>query len=204
MPTQALRGVIAPNLTPFNADLTIAEDIYLDHAAWLIEQGCAGLAPFGTTCEALSIGMEERLYLGNLDALRDWGDARDYVDAQWRILQHDVPDDYVIAIGEQHSVREFVSKTFERLNVDIEWSGSGLEEQGRDKATGKLLVEVDARYFRPTEVETLLGDASKARQVLGWRPQRSFDDLVEDMVRSDLKLARFELEHGAVPMEAVV
>jgi len=135
-------------------------------------------------------GLDECLYLGNLDALRDWGHARDFVRAQWLILQQDVPDDFVIATGEQHSVREFVERAGAHQGYDIEWHGQGLDEQGVDRKTGKVLVKVDPRYFRPTEVETLLGDATKARTRLGWQPEVSFEELVREMVETDLDGAR--------------
>jgi GDPmannose 4,6-dehydratase len=135
-------------------------------------------------------GLETVLYLGNLDSLRDWGHARDYVRAQWLMLQQDVPEDFVIATGEQHSVREFVTEAARRLDMLIEWRGQGAEECGVDNRTGRTVVKVDARYFRPTEVETLLGDASKARHKLGWQPKHSFADLVDEMVRDDLQLAK--------------
>lgn len=139
-------------------------------------------------------GIQERLYLGNLNALRDWGHARDYVDAMWRILQQPHPEDFVIATGEQHSVREFVEAAFAELDIEIEWSGQELHEVGiarckngaGHRLDGQTVVSIDPRYFRPTEVETLLGDASKARTVLGWTPQTSFKQLVSEMVRSDL------------------
>jgi GDPmannose 4,6-dehydratase len=134
--------------------------------------------------------LETCLFLGNLDSLRDWGHARDYVQAQWLMLQQDQPDDYVIATGEQHSVREFVQKVGARLDMRIEWQGKGVEEKGVDAASGKTVVRVDARYFRPTEVETLLGDPTKARIKLGWRAQTSFEALVQEMVDSDLSHAR--------------
>jgi GDPmannose 4,6-dehydratase len=135
-------------------------------------------------------GLETVLYLGNLDSLRDWGHARDYVRAQWLMLQQDVAEDFVIATGEQHSVREFVTEAARRLDMQIEWQGSGVDEFGVDASTGRTVVKVDARYFRPTEVETLLGDASKARLKLGWQPSHSFADLVDEMVRNDLQLAK--------------
>ncbi|MDR2214527.1 MAG: GDP-mannose 4,6-dehydratase [Nevskiaceae bacterium] len=138
----------------------------------------------------ISMGMEPCLYLGNLDSLRDWGHAHDYVRAQWLILQQDEPDDYVIATGEQHSVREFVAAAGAELGMRIEWRGSGVEEQGFDAKSGRVVVRVDPRYFRPTEVETLLGDSTKARTRLGWKPERSFQDLVREMVACDLEIAR--------------
>ncbi len=137
----------------------------------------------------IKLGLQEKLYLGNLDSKRDWGHARDYIEAQWLILQQDKPDDYVIATGEQHSVREFVQTAFQEVGIDISWKGKGVAEKGHDRETGKVLVEVDKRYFRPTEVETLLGDPSKARKKLGWSPRVTFKELVEEMVREDLKEA---------------
>jgi GDPmannose 4,6-dehydratase len=135
-------------------------------------------------------GLDDCLYLGNLDARRDWGHARDFTRAQWLMLQQPSADDYVIATGEQHSVRDFVVRAGERLQMRIEWRGSGVDEQGVDTKSGKVIVRVDSRYFRPTEVDALLGDASKARRVLGWRPEISFDDLMTEMVNHDLELAR--------------
>lgn len=135
-------------------------------------------------------GLETRLYLGNLNSLRDWGHARDYVRAQWLILQQGSPDDFVIATGEQHSVREFVERSGAALGMKIQWRGSDIDEEGVDTRTGRVVVKIDPRYFRPTEVETLLGDATKARAQLGWVPEVSFDDLVEEMVAADLELAR--------------
>jgi GDPmannose 4,6-dehydratase len=135
-------------------------------------------------------GLEERLYLGNLDSLRDWGHARDYVRAQWLMLQQEQPDDFVIATGEQHSVREFVQRVGECLGMRIDWRGKGAEEAGIDAVTGRTVVKVDPRYYRPTEVETLLGDPSKARAKLGWQPQITFDELVKEMVAADRESAR--------------
>ena len=131
-------------------------------------------------------GMQDRVYLGNLDARRDWGHARDYADGMWRILQQDHADDYVLATGESHSVREFVEKAFAQIGRTIEWRGDGADERGIDKATGEVLVEIDPRYFRPTEVEALLGDATKARRALGWSHKTSFDTLIKEMVEADL------------------
>src|SRR5262245_49130767 len=138
----------------------------------------------------ISMGLEQCLYLGNLDSLRDWGHAKDYVRAQWLMLQQNAPDDFVIATGEQHSVREFVTLAGAELGMRIEWQGKGIDEQGIDTQTGRTLVKIDPRYFRPTEVETLLGDPSKARAKLGWRPEHTFQDLVREMVASDLEIAR--------------
>ena len=135
--------------------------------------------------------MQDKLYLGNLDALRDWGYARDYVECMWLMLQHDQPEDFVIATGEQHSVREFTEKAFREAGIELRWEGSGIEERGIDQATGRVLVEVDPQYFRPAEVETLLGDPSKAKQLLGWNPQKtSFDELVRLMVTHDMDYIR--------------
>ena len=136
------------------------------------------------------VGLDACLYLGNLDARRDWGHARDYVRAQWLILQQDRPDDFVIATGEQHSVREFCERAAGLLGMRLEWRGSGADEHGIDAVSGHTVIRIDARYFRPTEVDSLLGDASKARQKLGWQPQLSFDHLVEEMVTEDVARAQ--------------
>jgi GDPmannose 4,6-dehydratase len=136
---------------------------------------------------------QDKLYLGNLDAERDWGHARDYVDGMWMMLQQDEPDDYVLATGEKHSVREFVKKAFGIVGKEITWQGSGVDEKGLDARSGRVLVEVDPRYFRPTEVDLLLGDPSKAHQKLGWKHRTSFDDLVREMVEADL--AAFDQKH---------
>ena len=136
--------------------------------------------------------LQDYLALGNLDALRDWGHARDYVEAQWLMLQQDKPKDYVIALGEQRSVREFVEVVAGRMDMQIEWQGSGVDEQGIDTKTGRLVVKVDPRYFRPFELEALKGDAARARTELGWQPKITFDELVDEMVEEDLKLAKFE------------
>lgn len=135
-------------------------------------------------------GIQDCIYLGNLDALRDWGHARDYVRAQWLMLQQPEPDDFVIATGEQHSVREFVEQVGARLDMRIEWRGSGVDEVGVDANTGRTVVRVDPRYFRPTEVDTLLGDATKARTKLGWQPEVSFSQLIDEMVAADVEAAR--------------
>ncbi len=147
----------------------------------------------------IKVGMQDCLYLGNMNALRDWGHAADYVELQWLMLQQPEADDYVIATGIQHSVREFVERAAAAIDIQIEWSGEGVDEVGHDRRTGKRIVAVDPRYFRPSEVETLLGDASKAREKLGWQPRHSFEQLVSEMVTSDLELAKRDMlvkEHG--------
>ncbi|MCR9079158.1 MAG: GDP-mannose 4,6-dehydratase [Hyphomonadaceae bacterium] len=141
---------------------------------------------------AIKLGLQEKLYLGNLDAKRDWGHARDYVEGMWRIVQHDSPDDWVLATGETHSVRSFVELAFKETGITIEWSGDGVDEIGRDAENGKTLIEIDPRYFRPTEVELLIGDATKAETKLGWKPQIKFADLVKEMVQSDLTVVADE------------
>lgn len=134
----------------------------------------------------IKLGIEKDLVLGNLDAKRDWGYAPEYVEAMWLMLQQDIPEDFVIATGEAHSVREFVEKTFRIVGMDIRWEGRGINEKGIDSKTGKPLVRVDSRYFRPAEVDELLGDPSYARKKLGWKPKTSFDELVKIMVNYDL------------------
>jgi GDPmannose 4,6-dehydratase len=141
---------------------------------------------------AIEHGLQDRLYLGNLDAKRDWGHARDFVEGMWLILQQPEPDDYVLATGEAHSVREFVEKAFARVGRRLEWRGSGADEKGVEAATGRTLVEIDPRYFRPTEVDHLCGDPSKARVKLGWKHKVSFDELVREMVEADLASIRRE------------
>ena len=138
----------------------------------------------------IKLGLEDCLYLGNLDARRDWGHARDYVEMQWLMLQQDEPDDYVIATGKQYSVREFVETAAACIERFIRWQGKGLEEKGYDRDSGQCLIRIDPRYFRPTEVETLLGDPSKARTKLGWIPQTSFEELVREMIEDDIRLAQ--------------
>jgi GDPmannose 4,6-dehydratase len=137
----------------------------------------------------IKLGLQEKIFLGNLNAKRDWGHAKDYIEAQWLILQQDEPDDYVIATGEQHSVREFVEHSFREVGIDVGWKSKGIDEKGFDNNTGKVIVEIDKRYFRPTEVETLLGDPAKAKEKLGWSPKVGFRELVSEMVREDLKEA---------------
>ncbi|MBQ9073568.1 MAG: GDP-mannose 4,6-dehydratase [Muribaculaceae bacterium] len=134
-------------------------------------------------------GLQDKLYLGNLNAMRDWGYARDYVECMWLIMQQPEPDDFVIATGEFHSVREFTTLAFQRAGIDLQWQGNGIDEQGVDKNSGKVLVEVDPKYFRPAEVEQLLGDPTKARQRLGWNPRKtSFQELINIMVDADMQL----------------
>jgi GDPmannose 4,6-dehydratase len=135
---------------------------------------------------AIHLGLQNCLYLGNLNAQRDWGHARDYVDGMWRILQQSKPDDYVLATGESHTVREFVERAFAEIGIVLDWKGTGLEERGFDSQTGNVLVEIDPTYFRPTEVDILLGDATKAREKLGWTHKTTFAELVSEMVASDL------------------
>src|SRR5215831_16834961 len=137
---------------------------------------------------SIEFGLQSKLYLGNLDAVRDWGHARDYTEGMWMILQQDQPDDFILATGESYTVREFVERAFERAGHGIRWTGEGTAEKGIDKASGRVFVEVDKRYFRPTEVDILLGDPSKARAKLGWRHRTSFDQLVNEMVDKDLEL----------------
>ncbi len=137
----------------------------------------------------IKLGLQDRLYLGNLDSKRDWGHAQDYVKMQWLMLQQDEPEDYCISTGVQYSVRDFVNAAFKEAGVPVRWEGSGVDEKGYDGNSGELRVEVDPRYFRPTEVETLLGDSTKAREKLGWVPEITLDDMVAEMVREDLKIA---------------
>lgn len=140
----------------------------------------------------ISLGLQERLYLGNLDAKRDWGHARDYVKGMWMMMQADKPDDYVLATGETHSIRTFAELAFRHTGIELEWKGQGADEKGVDKATGKTLIEIDPRYFRPTEVDLLVGDASKAHKELGWKHECSFEALVKEMMAADLELFRKE------------
>jgi GDPmannose 4,6-dehydratase len=147
---------------------------------------------------AIHLGAQKTLYIGNLDAKRDWGHARDYVEGMWRIVQQPEADDYVLATGEAHSVREFVELAFSRVGRKIEWRGKGVDEIGIDTASGEMLVKIDSRYFRPTEVDVLLGDPAKAHRVLGWQHKVGFPELVSEMVESDLKAIAQEShrEHG--------
>ena len=150
---------------------------------------------------AITLGLQEKLYLGNLGARRDWGHARDYVEGMWRILQQETPDDYVLATGETRSVREFVEAAFGEVGTKIEWVGEGVDEKGLEAGTGRVRVEVDPRYFRPTEVDLLIGDPSKAQQQLGWTPTTTFDEMVTEMIRSDLKVIEREAAHRRLDEE---
>ena len=143
---------------------------------------------------AISLGKQEKLYLGNIDAKRDWGHARDYVEGMWRILQHDQADDFVLATGETRSVREFVELAFAELDMEIKWQGEGVDEKGIDSKTGKVVIEIDPIYFRPTEVDSLLGDASKAKKLLDWECKISFPELVKEMVAADLAIVKKEAD----------
>jgi GDPmannose 4,6-dehydratase len=142
---------------------------------------------------AIHLGLQDRLYLGNLDAERDWGHAKDYVRGMWLMLQQERPDDYVLATGRSASVRSFVEMAFREVAIDIEWRGAGVDEKGVDAATGRPLVEIDPRYFRPTEVDRLCGDPRKAAEKLGWRHETSLEDLIAEMVREDVRVARLAL-----------
>jgi len=145
---------------------------------------------------AIKLGLQEKFYLGNLDAERDWGHARDYVEGMWLIAQQPYPDDYVLATGETHSVREFVELSFAEIGRGIEWKGKGIDEKGIDTASGNAVVEVDSRHFRPTEVNALCGDPRKAHQALGWRHRTTFSELVGEMVQADLDVVKRESEFG--------
>lgn len=147
----------------------------------------------------IKVGLQDKIYLGNLNAKRDWGHAKDYVRGMWQIMQQDKPTDYVLATGTTTSIRDFCKMTFEELGINIEFVGEGVDEKGIDTETGKTLIEVDPRYFRPAEVDLLLGDSSKARKEIGWKPEYSLRDLVKEMVQSDLELAKKEKtlkDHG--------
>jgi GDPmannose 4,6-dehydratase len=148
----------------------------------------------------IELGLEDTVYLGNLEAKRDWGHARDYVEGMHSILQADKPDDFVLATGETRSVREFVELAFAEVGRSVQWRGQGIEETGIDKKSGKTVVRVDPTYFRPTEVDILIGDSSKARKMLGWKPKTSFAQLVKEMVAVDLEIARREVANGKHPV----
>ena len=144
---------------------------------------------------SIALGLQDQLFLGNIDAKRDWGHARDYVIGMWQMLQQETPDDYVLATGEARSVRDFIEAAFKRVNIEITWEGTGLDEIGRDASSGKPIISIDPRYFRPTEVEFLLGDPTKAKETFGWTHQVSFTELVQEMVDADLK----SLQDGGSP-----
>jgi GDPmannose 4,6-dehydratase len=150
---------------------------------------------------AISLGHQDRLYLGNLDAKRDWGHARDYVEGMWRMVQQPEGDDYVLATGETHPVREFVELAFAQVGIEIRWTGEGVAEKGIDAKSGKTVVEIDPRYFRPTEVDLLIGDPSKAERVLGWKASTPFRQLVSDMVAADVELVKREAEYRRIDEE---
>jgi GDPmannose 4,6-dehydratase len=169
-------GIHASNGILFNHESPIRGETFLPRK---VTRAVAGIQS----------GRQQKLYVGNLNAQRDWGHARDYIEGMWMMLQQDTPDDYVLATGETHTVREFITDAFSVVGRQVNWRGSGAEEVGFDHETGQVLVEIDHRYFRPTEVSTLIGDASKARTKLGWQPRVTFRQLVAEMVRSDLKLA---------------
>jgi GDPmannose 4,6-dehydratase len=152
---------------------------------------------------AIQLGVQKRLYIGNLDSQRDWGHARDYVLGMWAMLQQPTPDDYVLATGEKHSVREFIELAFSKVNRSIEWRGEGVNEVGLDARSGETLVQIDPRYFRPTEVDLLLGDPSKARRVLGWSHKVTFPELVSEMVNSDLEVMAKEVHMSERAYERV-
>jgi GDPmannose 4,6-dehydratase len=187
-------GIFASNGILFNHESPIRGETFVTRK---ITRGAARIA----------LGTQKRMHLGNLDSKRDWGHARDYVRAMWLILQHDRPDDFVVATGEQHSVREFCERAFTAAGIEVEWRGKGLEEQGVVRSAtgdashlepGTVILEISPRYFRPTEVETLLGDPSKARDKLGWESSTSFEQLVTEMVDSDIEEARRERKNGDV------
>lgn len=168
-------GIFASNGILFNHESPIRGETFVTRK---ISRGVA----------QIKLGIESTLYVGNLNAKRDWGHARDYVDGMWRILQHREADDFVLATGETHSVREFINLAFKEVGVDIKWRGEGIEEKAIDTNTGSVVVEVNPRYFRPTEVDMLLGDSSKAHKLLGWKYKTGFADLVKEMVQSDLRI----------------
>jgi len=176
-------GIFASNGILFNHESPIRGETFVTRK---ITRGVA----------RIETGLEQCLFLGNLDAKRDWGHARDYVEGMHKILQHDVPDDFVLATGETRSVREFVEIAFAELGRRIEWRGKGVEETGTESKSGEVVVRIDPAYFRPTEVDVLIGDAGKAQQRLGWKPKTKFADLVKEMVASDLSIARREASHG--------
>lgn len=142
----------------------------------------------------IACGLDEKLYLGNIDAKRDWGYAKDYVEGMWRMLQREQPDDYLLATGETHTVREFIEETAKILGMDLTWEGEGVNEKGRDRKTDKIIIEIDPKYFRPAEVDLLIGDPSKAKELLGWEPQTKFHELVKLMTEADLAIAQSQMK----------
>lgn len=142
----------------------------------------------------IALGRQEKLFLGNVDAQRDWGHAKDYVEGMWLMMQQDQPDDYVLATGETHSVRHFCNVAFKLAGIDLEWKGTGVDEKAYDAKTGKVLIEIDPRYFRPTEVDLLIGDPTKARTKLGWKHKHTLDQLIEDMVKADMELFKRDID----------
>ena len=173
-------GIFASNAISFNHESPIRGETFVTRK---ITRGLS----------RIKLGIDDCLYLGNLDASRDWGHARDYVRAYWLMCQHFEPDDYVIATGQRLSVRSFVEHAAEALEMPLRWIGRGLEETAIDEASGKTIIRISPKYFRPTEVDTLMGDATKANELLGWQPESSFKDLVHEMVEFDLRLTRFDL-----------
>lgn len=142
----------------------------------------------------IACGLDEKLYLGNIDAKRDWGYAKDYVEGMWRMLQREQPDDYLLATGETHTVREFIEETAKILGMDLTWEGEGVNEKGRDRKTDKIIIEIDPKYFRPAEVDLLIGDPSKAKELLGWEPRTKFHELVKLMTEADLAIAKSQVK----------
>jgi GDPmannose 4,6-dehydratase len=153
------------------------------------------------TVARIKLGLEDHLELGNMDAKRDWGHSQDYVKAMWLMLQQDEPDDYVVATGVTRTVREFVEIAFKKVGIDIEFEGTGVDEVGKDKATGKVLVKVNPKFFRPAEVELLIGSPKKAEEKLGWKREISFDDMVERMIKKDLELTKKEIEYNKINVQ---
>ncbi|ETP70976.1 GDP-D-mannose dehydratase, partial [Lachnospiraceae bacterium JC7] len=152
----------------------------------------------------ISQGKQDKLYLGNLDSLRDWGYAKDYVECMWLMLQHDSPEDFVIATGEQHSVREFATLAFYYAGIELEWQGEGIEEKGIEKSTGRVLIEISPAFYRPTDVVNLCGDPSKARKKLGWNPTKtSFENLIQKMVKHDMEKVTVERSEEYIKMNLV-
>lgn len=175
-------NIISINEIEIGDDVTIGWNIYIyDHDSHSL------------AVSRIACGLQDHLELGNLDSLRDWGYAKDYVECMWLMLQHDTPEDFVIATGDQHTVRDFTEKAFKEVGINIRWEGTGINEKGYDVATGKMLVCVNEQWFRPTEVDNLWGDPTKAKKVLGWDPQKtSYEELIKIMVKHDYELAKRE------------